>query len=77
MNRLPFFYDSDRCDAWLYEMEIPAQEEDFERELKNCEDYFAEFTYTKENARYLTKLLEKATSVNDLREWQEEAISLA
>ena len=73
--KLPLFYDSDRCDAWLYESE--AQEENFEQELKNCEDYFAEYSYTEEDTRYLTELLEKATSVNDLREWQEKAISLA
>lgn len=75
--KLPLFYDSDRCDAWLYESEVRVQEEDFERELKNCEDYFAEYSYTEEDARYLTKLLEKATSVSDLEEWQEEALSLA
>lgn len=73
--KLPLFYDSDRCDAWLYESEM--QDENFERELKNCEDYFAEYSYTEEDARYLAKLLEKATSVSDLRDWQEEALSLA
>ena len=75
MNQLPMFYDSDRCDAWRYESE--AQEMDFERELKNCEDFFGEYTYTEEDARYLAELLEKATSVSDLRDWQEEALSLA
>lgn len=75
MMNLGIFYDSYRCDAWRYESE--AQEENFERELKKCEDYFAEYSYTEEDARYLTKLLEKATSVSDLEEWQEEALSLA
>jgi len=77
MNQLPMFYDSDRCDAWLYETETSVKEEDFARELKNCEDFFDEYSYTEEDARYLAELLEKATSVNDLQEWQEEALSLA
>jgi hypothetical protein len=74
---LPLFYDSYRCDAWLYESETQAQEVDFERELKNCEDFFGEYTYTEEDARYLAELLEKAASVRDLEEWQEEALALA
>ena len=73
--KLPLFYDSYRCDAWRYESE--AQEVSFEQELKNCEDYFTEYSYTEEETRYLTDLLEKATSVSDLKEWQEEALSLA
>lgn len=74
---LPVFYDADRCDAWLYETEIPAQEVSFEQELKSCEDYFTSYSYTEGEMSYLTKLLEKANSVDDLREWQVEALSLA
>jgi len=75
MTNLGIFYDSYRCDAWRYESE--AQEEDFARELKNCEDFFGEYSYTEEDARYLAELLEKATSISDLKEWQEEALALA
>ena len=77
MMNLGIFYDSYRCDAWLYESETQAQEENFEQEYQYCENFFIEYTYTEDEVRYLTELLEKATSVSDLRDWQEEALSLA